>query len=75
MPEKSRNRSAKKPAPARRRVEFTVINAPGRRVTVAGSFNNWDPEEKVLRDRDGSGASRYGMCCVHGRRGHKAPGT
>ena len=58
MTEKNRSRSAKKPAATRRRVEFTVINAPGRRVTVAGSFNNWNPDEKILHDREGNGVYR-----------------
>ena len=58
MSEKSKSKSIKKNSPTRRRVEFSVINTPGRQVSVAGSFNNWDPEAKVLKDRNGDGIYR-----------------
>ena len=58
MSEKSKSKSVKKNSPTRRRVEFSVINTPGRQVSVAGSFNNWDPEAKVLKDRNGDGIYR-----------------
>ena len=33
----------------RRRVRFEVNAAPGSQVSVAGSFNGWDPKSHVLR--------------------------
>ena len=32
-----------------RRVEFFLPGAPGRRVMLAGSFNDWEPEKSVMR--------------------------
>ena len=45
-----------KPAkkPARRTVTFTLEDAPGRQVFVAGCFTNWEPKHK-LTDRESPG--------------------
>lgn len=40
--------------PLRRRVEFQVMAEPGRKVAVAGTFNNWQPEKELV-DKNGSG--------------------
>ena len=40
--------------PARRSVAFTLEDAPGRQVFVAGSFCDWQPKYKLV-DRDNSG--------------------
>ncbi len=42
-----------KPA-ARRSVIFTLEDAPGRQVFVAGSFSDWQPKHR-LTDKNGSG--------------------
>ncbi|MGM0442721.1 MAG: glycogen-binding domain-containing protein [Fibrobacterota bacterium] len=39
----------------RKRVAFTYDGKPGRRVFVAGTFNDWNPGEKELKDRTGGG--------------------
>ncbi len=44
-----------KPA-GKKRVTFSIQAEPGRKVAVAGSFNEWDPEAHVLKDKTGSGA-------------------
>lgn len=48
---------AKKPRSktGRRRVRFAFRADPGSRVCVAGTFNGWDPDKTVLRDRTGRG--------------------
>ena len=58
MPNKTKaGKPAKKAAPAKRkRVTFQFQTTPGSRVSVAGSFNNWDTAANPLRDKDGSGA-------------------
>ena len=39
----------------RRRVCFEVEADPGSRVAVAGSFNRWDPEKHVLKQKSSDG--------------------
>ena len=39
----------------KRRITFKFDSIPGRSVSVAGSFNDWDPEAKVLVDKNGTG--------------------
>ena len=40
--------------PSRRAVNLEYIDAPGKSVAVAGSFNDWQPN-KVLTDKKGDG--------------------
>lgn len=37
----------------RRRVRFYIRAEKGSRVSVAGTFNGWDPEKHILKWRDG----------------------
>lgn len=37
----------------RKRVTFELSAEPGSRVCLAGDFNDWDPEAKVMTERDG----------------------
>jgi len=39
----------------RRKVEFQVAAAPGSTVSVAGTFNDWDPKKNPMKDNPGSG--------------------
>ena len=41
-------------APSRRAVVFQYVDAPGKSVAGAGSFNDWQPD-KVLSDKKGDG--------------------
>ncbi|MCX7590391.1 MAG: glycogen-binding domain-containing protein [Kiritimatiellae bacterium] len=41
--------------PRKRRVRFQVRAQKGSEVYLAGTFNNWDPKAKRLKDKDGSG--------------------
>ena len=41
--------------PAKKRVKFEVAAGVGKTVSIAGSFNEWDPNVKYLQDKDGSG--------------------
>ena len=52
---KKRNTTDCAAKPAQRRVEFSITAGIGKKVSVAGSFNDWDPEAKVLLDRKGTG--------------------
>ena len=55
MPNKSKP-STQLPANAgRRRVCFEVAADPDSQVTVAGTFNSWDPETHVLRPSEEKG--------------------
>lgn len=40
-------------APARKRVKFAIKAAPKSKVSIAGSFNNWDPSNSELKYKDG----------------------
>ncbi len=39
----------------RKRVKFEYKGTPGLTVAVAGSFNNWNPTDKVLKDKAATG--------------------
>ncbi len=41
--------------PSKKRVYFEIDAGPGREVSVAGSFNDWDPTQKKLSDKKGTG--------------------
>lgn len=40
---------------SRKRVRFEVAAGKGKTVSIAGSFNEWDPNVKYLTDKDGDG--------------------
>lgn len=42
----------------KRRVQFSVQAPPGSTVSVAGTFNGWDPRAKPLKDKEGTGVFR-----------------
>jgi len=73
MPKKSNaGKPAKKTAPVkRRRVTFQFQAAPGSKVSVAGSFNNWDTEAHPLKDRDGTGAHKLILLLAPGLHEYK----
>lgn len=41
--------------PVKKRVRFEVAAGVGKTVSIAGSFNEWDPAVKYLHDKDGNG--------------------
>jgi 1,4-alpha-glucan branching enzyme len=40
---------------ALKKIEFCVTAAPGSKVSVAGTFNNWDPAKNPMKDNPDSG--------------------
>ncbi|MBO5723046.1 MAG: glycogen-binding domain-containing protein [Lentisphaeria bacterium] len=42
----------------RRRVVFTTDLGPGKNVSLAGNFNDWDPTAKPMLDKNGDGVYR-----------------
>ena len=40
---------------ANRKISFTFKDEPGKKVFVAGSFNDWDPNAAPMEDRDQAG--------------------
>ena len=46
---------ARTTAKGKKRVCFEIEAGPGHQVSVAGSFNDWDPTVKVLCDKNSSG--------------------
>ena len=40
---------------AKRKITFTFKDEPGKKVFVAGSFNDWDPNAAPMEDRDQAG--------------------
>lgn len=46
---------AKSPAVKRRRVVLSADLGPGKAVSVAGNFNDWDPNAKPMRDKNNDG--------------------
>lgn len=55
----------------RRRVRFHIRTAPGSKVFVAGSFNDWDPTNRRLRDKETRGLFRTSMLLPPGRHEYK----
>jgi len=55
----------------KRRVSFVIDAGPGKIVSIAGSFNDWNPEAKVLADKDKSGTYRGIMTLEPGRYEYK----
>ena len=41
---------------AKKRITFLMQAEPGRSVTLAGTFNNWNPEANPLKEKGGKGA-------------------
>ena len=46
------------PGGAMRKVELVCNLAPGKKVAVAGSFNDWEPELNPMVDAGGNGSYR-----------------
>ena len=40
---------------ALKKIAFRMAAAPGSKVSVAGTFNDWDPEKNPMKDDPGSG--------------------
>lgn len=55
----------------RRRVVFGVRSAPGSEVYVAGTFNNWSPKQKRLKDAKGDGVYSAALLLPTGRHEYK----
>lgn len=53
-----------------RAVNFVLEETPGRRVALAGTFNDWKPE-RVLTDRNGDGVYRVRMMLEPGEYQYK----
>ena len=59
------------PAYAGKRVRFELSAAPGSRVFVAGTFNNWNPTANQLKDNPGSGHCKTTLVLPPGRHEYK----
>lgn len=51
MLKKSMNKVTRAP---RRRINFTVEDAPGKQIAIAGTFNEWTPDRQLI-DKEGNG--------------------
>ena len=60
----------KSPAAGRRVVNLVYEDTPGKKVFVAGSFNDWQPE-KELRDKDNTGVYQCQMRLLPGEYQYK----
>ncbi|MBM4148518.1 MAG: hypothetical protein FJ224_05695 [Lentisphaerae bacterium] len=54
----------------KKRVQLSLAAQPGSQVFVAGTFNDWDPLKKSLKD-DGSGIFKTTMFVAPGRYEYK----
>lgn len=54
-----------------KKVEFRMIAAPGSNVSVAGTFNNWDPGRNPLKENPHSGHFRGVITVPAGRHEYK----
>lgn len=55
----------------RKRVTFSVKAQPNLKVSVAGSFNNWKPDEKIMKDKTGEGDYSVTMLLAKGEYEYK----
>ena len=62
---------AKTTQPKRKRISFEFTAEPGSEVSVAGSFNNWDPAATPLKDKDSAGLYRRALLLPPGRYEYK----
>lgn len=56
---------------ARKAVVLEYKDAPGKHVSVAGSFNDWRSDEKILNDRNGDGIYRCRLLLAPGEYQYK----
>lgn len=57
--------------PKRKRVTFQIKATPGSEVFVAGSFNDWDPQQHQLRDNPDTGHYKATLTLPPGRHEYK----
>jgi 1,4-alpha-glucan branching enzyme len=55
----------------RKRVNFELSAEPGKRVFVAGTFNNWNPKANQLKDNPESGNYKATMLIPQGKHEYK----
>ena len=55
----------------RRRVVLTADLGPGKNVSVAGNFNDWDPGAKPMPDKEGNGIYRCTLLLAPGKYEYK----
>ncbi len=53
------------------RVNFSISAAPGSLVSVAGTFNNWDPAANPMRDLAGKGSYKTDVLLSQGKHEYK----
>ncbi len=63
--------SIRQSSPKQKKVTFTFMCVPGRKVFVAGSFNKWDPAAIPLTDCNGMGVYTATMLIPKGRHEYK----
>ena len=55
----------------KKRVNFSVKAQPNVKVSIAGSFNNWKPSEKMMTDKTGKGDYSLAMLLDKGKYEYK----
>lgn len=56
---------------ATKRVEFSMLASEGSKVSVAGSFNNWDIEKNPMKAESGRGLFTAAIALAPGRHEYK----
>ena len=54
-----------------KKIEFALTAAPGSKVSVAGTFNNWDPEKNPMKDNPSSGHYKAVIAVPPGKHEYK----
>jgi len=54
-----------------KKIEFQVTAAPGSKVSVAGTFNHWDPAKNPMKDNPDSGPYKTAIAIPLGRHEYK----
>lgn len=54
-----------------KRIKFIYNDEPGKKVYLAGNFNNWTPYEKQLKDKKKTGVYEYSVILPKGKYEYK----
>ncbi len=62
---------ARSSAGGRKWVKFEIRAAPGSEVFIAGTFNDWNPRQMRLKDKNGDGTYATSLLLANGRHEYK----
>ena len=68
---KEKKQSKKSTTAGKKRVTFRLDCEPGSKVFIAGTFNDWRPQAKAMKDKNGKGQFEVSALLPRGRHEYK----